>query len=331
MSFGFNQESVNGGLAELVRQFCLLNHLIPPASCSQYNGTQRMPFMVWHDMLDAVNQQYQQPAMGLQIAELIEPAHVGIMAYLGLSCQNLGEALIRFERYHRLAYDCNAMEIHLTPNEVEIRWGVEAGKPGQLVDETAIALFKNIAQQLIAPASLQLSCIAFVNPDPGHLAQYEHYFGCPVQFEATHTRIVLPLSMLSLPVKRADQTLQHLLDHQAKALLLELPEHDLFDQALQQHITEAVQQGIIDIESIAAKMNYSTRSMQRELLARNYTFQQRLAQVRETLAKQYLKDHHLSLLDISLLLAYSEQSAFQRAFKQWTGQIPYQWRKNSTA
>lgn len=331
MAFGFNQESVHGGLANLIRLFCEMNGLVTPTSCAHYQSNQRMPFAVWQNILQEVNQQYQQPAVGLKIAELIQPAHLGIMAYIGLSCQTLGEALARFERYHRLAYDCNDLELNAQHSEVEISWGVAAGKPGQLVDETAIGLFKNITEQLISPAQLTLCRIEFVNPAPRHLAIYQEYFGCPVIFNSQRTRIIMPLGLLGLPLKRADQTLQQLLDHQAAALLNELPEHDVFDQTLQQQITEAVQQGMIDIDYVAAKMHCSSRGLQRELLKRQYTFQQRLAQVRETLAKQYLLDDSLSLIDIALLLAYSEQSAFQRAFKQWTNQTPSQWRKQHSS
>lgn len=35
----------------------------------------------------------------------------------------------------------------------------------------------------------------------------------------------------------------------------------------------------------------------------------------------------LSRQDLALLLGYSEQSAFTRAFRQWTGQAPRQWRQ----
>ncbi|MEX7656241.1 helix-turn-helix domain-containing protein [Pseudomonas aeruginosa] len=35
----------------------------------------------------------------------------------------------------------------------------------------------------------------------------------------------------------------------------------------------------------------------------------------------------MSLQEIALLLCYSEQSAFQRAFKQWSGLTPQQWRQ----
>ena len=49
--------------------------------------------------------------------------------------------------------------------------------------------------------------------------------------------------------------------------------------------------------------------------------------IRLALAKKYLLDPHLNLQQIALLLGYSEQSAFQRAFKQWTQQTPQNWRK----
>lgn len=331
MSFGFNRESVNGGLAELIQSFCQQAHLPIPAACQQYQGSQRIPFEVWQNILQTVNNHYQHPALGLQIARLIRPAHLGIMGYLGLSCQNLGEALLRFERYHRLAYDCNDLQIQSLEHGIEISWGIDAGKPGQLVDETAIALFTNIAQQLIAPTPLPLIKVEFVNPKPACATLYHDYFGCPVVFEAARTCIHIPFSILNAATSRADNTLNQLLENQAAVLLHELPQHDRFDQLLQRNMMQAVQQGSIQIELIAAKMGLSVRGLQRELVRRHYSFQQRLAQVRETLAKQYLQDPHLSLIDIALLLAYSEQSAFQRAFKQWTGQTPHQWRLSHTS
>jgi AraC-like DNA-binding protein len=65
------------------------------------------------------------------------------------------------------------------------------------------------------------------------------------------------------------------------------------------------------------------------LQQQNSSYQQRVQQVRYMLATEYLSDPHLSLQDIALLLCYSEQSAFQRAFKHWSGQTPQQWRQQS--
>jgi AraC-like DNA-binding protein len=46
---------------------------------------------------------------------------------------------------------------------------------------------------------------------------------------------------------------------------------------------------------------------------------------RQALALGYVRDPGLSLLDIAYLLGFSEQSAFQRAFKRWTGAKGPRW------
>ena len=50
--------------------------------------------------------------------------------------------------------------------------------------------------------------------------------------------------------------------------------------------------------------------------------------VRRELAERYLAEPTLDLTDLAFLLGYSEQSAFQRAFKRWTGQTPGEYRRN---
>jgi AraC-like DNA-binding protein len=70
----------------------------------------------------------------------------------------------------------------------------------------------------------------------------------------------------------------------------------------------------------------SERTLQRHLAQAGLSFQALLDRSRQHLAEAYLRDPRLELAEIALLLGYSEQSAFQRAFKQWTGQTPRQWR-----
>ena len=52
-----------------------------------------------------------------------------------------------------------------------------------------------------------------------------------------------------------------------------------------------------------------------------------LENTRRELAVRYLLDKTLSLTDIALLLGYSEQSAFNRAFKRWYQEPPKMYRK----
>jgi AraC-like DNA-binding protein len=56
-----------------------------------------------------------------------------------------------------------------------------------------------------------------------------------------------------------------------------------------------------------------------------------LQKTRQQIAQQYLKERRLTLSEIALLLGYSEQSAFSRAFKQWLGITPLRFQKSLAA
>lgn len=270
------------------------------------------------------------PALGLEIAKFARPAHIGVLAYLSASCSTLGEALQQFRRYHRLAYDCSAPTLMAQGDGriLTMNWAFEAGKPGQLVDEFAIGMFYQLLQQLVAPVRITLRQLAFINPSPPTLQPYERFFGCPVQFSASLTTVSFDIELLALPLTRPDAALQAILDAQAQALLTALPSKDLFNQQFQQIIVQSIQQGEVSILAVAERLGLSVRGLQRRLATQNLHYQAELDRIRLVLADQYLKDLQLGLADIALLLGYSEQSAFQRAYKHWTGQTPQKMRRH---
>ena len=328
---GYNAEgrSVSGTLASLIKGYCEQHGLITPELCSRYLGSKRIPIMTWVAMLQAIADQDARPGLGLAIAAQVEPKHVGILAYLSLSCHTLAEVLQHLQHYHRLAYDGSQLVVRLLTDHVEISWGSDAGDLGLLADETAIGFFYTILHQLIAPHPLSLISVDFIHPEPKHADVYRQFFGAPVHFGCDRTCVRIATQYLLLPLVREDSTLREILDQQAQALLAELPKHDSFDGLLQQLLMQAVHEGAAQIDEIAHQLGLSTRGLQRKLKERGYSFEQRLAQVRYTLALQYLKDQTLGLAEIAVMLGYSEQSAFQRAFKGWSGQTPQQYRKEN--
>jgi AraC-like DNA-binding protein len=59
------------------------------------------------------------------------------------------------------------------------------------------------------------------------------------------------------------------------------------------------------------------------------TYQKLLAAVRKEIALSYLKEKEATICDIAFLLGFSEQSAFNHAFKRWTGFTPREYLKRS--
>ncbi len=319
--------SVYGGLGQLLYGYCQAKGIAISPQLQQLQQVERFEFSVWRERLDEIAQHSSSPALGLEIAEYIQPKHLGVMAYIAMSCHTLAEALARYHHFYRLIYDGSHLEIEVKGPLLHIRW---AELPAHLVTpltaEIAVALLAQFLKQFLDIQKICFEQVNFAHHSRKTLV-YEQYFGCNVKFGQAHTELILPLKILQQPIRQADPTLEQLLMQQAQALLDKLPHSTQLDQRLQQAILLGLQRNNYQIEHIADQLKLSVRQLQRHLQQQNSRYQHRVQQVRHMLAVQYLQDPHLSLHEIALLLSYSEQSAFQRAFKQWTGQTPRQWRK----
>ena len=70
----------------------------------------------------------------------------------------------------------------------------------------------------------------------------------------------------------------------------------------------------------------SERTLQRRLKDEGVTFAALVDEVRPDLARMYLADPKLAIFEVAFLLGYSEPSAFNRAFRRWTGTSPSDFR-----
>ena len=77
---------------------------------------------------------------------------------------------------------------------------------------------------------------------------------------------------------------------------------------------------------IARLFSMHHRTLGRHLAREGVTFQQVVDEIRFTIARDLLANTELSLDQISVMLRYSEPSAFTRAFRRWSGQSPSAWR-----
>lgn len=294
---------------------------------TQYNANSRMPFTDWWDALAVISRIYNKPHIGLEVGTYIQASHCGVLGYLSLSCEYLAEALQRFERFQRLLYEGNEGGAVIEGDRVIFSWPFDYGYSTRESDETLISGLATYIQMLAGDVSVKPLAVGFVHEKPESLAPFKQYLGCDVEFSCKNTDIAFPVSMLTLKVEKADPVLRALLDQQADTLLDVLPSGDQFEQQFYKFLLVAMQDGQPTIEAVARAMNMSARTLHRRLVDRSLVFKTLLQKTRYQLANQYLKESRLTLSEITLLLGYSEQSAFSRAFKQWTGETPLRYQK----
>jgi AraC-like DNA-binding protein len=83
------------------------------------------------------------------------------------------------------------------------------------------------------------------------------------------------------------------------------------------------------LAEIAASQHVSPRTLIRRLKQGNTSYQSILDDVRKTVSRDFLRNSSMSVARISWRLGFQDPSNFSRAFRNWYGMSPQQYRKQS--
>lgn len=326
---------VAASLTGLISAFLDQRQLALPvlrAQLAKLGSGPRMPITAWWALLDDLQQALpDEPALGLQVGACVQPHHVGVLGYLALYSETLGQALLRFTRYQPLLHNLAPSLIGQQGDALVIRWGTEDHPSTTLSDDVLVAGLMVSVRQLTGRSDLRALRIDSPRAAPADATPYALFHGCPVHFGSPVAAVHLPLWVMHLPVNTQDTHLTGLLEQQAEALLQALPSPDALLTQLQQHIVAVLQDGPPDAAAVAARIGLSERSLYRALQQRGLRYKTVLNRLRHELAKDYLRNPQLTLPEIAFMLGYAEQSVFSRAFRQWEGDSPLRWRRLSLA
>ncbi len=81
------------------------------------------------------------------------------------------------------------------------------------------------------------------------------------------------------------------------------------------------------VDRIARRLSLSRRSLQRRLSEQGTNFERIARSVLRDKAYEQLGRGDRPITDIAFALGYSDPAHFTRAFRQWTGMSPQQWRR----
>ena len=275
------------------------------------------------------------PGLDLHLGELLNPAALGVAAYVLLHSPTLGAALAQLVRYQDVACQGVALRLRPAPEWAGGQWlALTLSSPAIIYPEYVynselslyLALARTLTGQPVRPAAVRLAY-----PRPADVSLHEQVLG-PVAFGAAETAVAFDAATLALPVVGANPALFPLFEQHAAALLAALPGRAaaLPDQ-VRQAIVALLKGQAPSLAAIANHLCLSTRTLQTHLHAAGHRYQSLLDAVRRDLAERHLREPYLSLTDLTFLLGYSELSVFVRSFKRWTGQTPGQFRQQFLA
>ena len=92
-------------------------------------------------------------------------------------------------------------------------------------------------------------------------------------------------------------------------------------------IQDALPSGIPSIDHVGRQVGMSSRTLTRRLSESGNSYRGLIKQTQEEISKDLLLNTSRSIGEIAFQTGFSEQSAFNRAFKCWTGKSPVEFRK----
>lgn len=286
----------------------------------------RLPLAEWQDALACVAKATGYEDLGLRIAAHAQLGDLGVLGYVLQQCTNIGTALHRLQQYERLINDVNRVQLSVTHESVTLCWGMEHGRPGPLVDEFSIALLIKLTRELV-PTIGHPTAVDFINPPPHSVQPYRQFFGCPVRFAQTQTRVVFPVAWLSIHLPTPNPAHLRRALASADQAMANLPLSSPWQQRVAHLIQQQLHEQAPTLRGIAKQLGTSSRSLHRYLVAEGTQLRQVIEQVRNQLAEFYLRDSRLQLTEIAYLLGYGDLTAFSRAFRRQQGVSPQCWRR----
>jgi AraC-like DNA-binding protein len=267
------------------------------------------------------------PFLALHAAERTPFGAFRVLDYLAATGATVGDGVRRAAAWFALVDPRGVLEVREEAARVALVFrsaiGGELPPPAQ---EYTLAMFlarvRHVAARAVRPAGVR-----FTFPRPIAAAEHARSFGIEPEFDAEHAALVLSRETWELRLPSADPELFATLDAHARRALAGATGEGELARRVRVAIAAALEGAVPSVGEVARRLGLSERTLQRRLEAADTSFAQLLDEVRRERALVFLGAPDVSIAEVSWLLGFSEQSAFTRAFRRWTGEAPSGWRR----
>lgn len=196
----------------------------------------------------------------------------------------------------------------------------------RLSNEATLASVTSIVRE-VSPAPFAPLEVHFRHPPPSSVAAHETYFGCPVRFGSELDALLVPAQALERPNRLGDEGITRFLLRHLDGELQRLPADPTLRESVRDTIARSLSDGVPRAAVVARRLGLSERTLQRRLAADGLSFQTLVDDARRDLAEGLLSRSDYPLAEVAFLTGFSEQSAFNRAFRRWHDQTPATYRE----
>ena len=265
------------------------------------------------------------PAIGLHLGSEACVEHHDPAAIAALCSQSFGDAVQRMARYKQLT--CPE-EIHtdVARDEVAVEFVwllAEEDEPAVLVDlclSWILGIGRRGTGQPFNPLRVELA------RSTAHRERLEGHYGCRVQFRAPRNALVFRAADLERPFVTHNADLLAMLGPQLDKELRLRRQGESLAERVKATVKRLLAGRRPALQDVARQLGMSARTLQRRLGESGATFQSMMEEARREMARHYLGQTSLELVETAYLLGFEDSNSFFRAFHHWEGTSPGEWR-----
>lgn len=291
----------------------------------------RVPLSRYLALFEAAIDLCGEPALALHFGEAVRMQDISIVGLVCEVAETTAEVGRQLNRYARLVIDEGRPQDMVRPALAADGVWMEVVSEAycrhpHLIEAELTRLVCNTRATYGAVPEFQAMrfplAAHFTHPEPAYRADYERIFQAPVVFGADKNALLLDARFPFLKQPPMNRFAFGALSDRADALLKQLEASDTLRARVESLLMSMLHTGDASVDTVAAKMGLSRRTLQRKLAAEGVTFEGVLDDLRRQLALHYLNGKKVSANETAYLVGFSEPAAFSRAFKRWTGASP---------
>lgn len=247
-----------------------------------------------------------------------------------LYASDFRDAIGRIERFKRMG----ACEVFET-EEASGLWTITKAWPFATEAEPAVSVDLSFMSLLelgrrgtgrrITPARVE-----FHRSGPAS-AELADYFGAPIVCGAPRNAMTFHVADLAAPFPGHSPEFLDLVTPGLAAAFAELQTGQETADRVKAVLKRSLASGRPEVAHVARDLGMSERTLQRRITDEATTFRTLLADARRELSEQLLADPAIQIDEVTYLLGYQDTTSFYRAFKEWAGVSPGEWRAGAVA
>lgn len=275
-------------------------------------------------VLDAVGNE----ALGIDIGWSLPPTAYGSFGYALLCSETMGDVVELTQRYWHMVGRGTSLSVQEAGDDCTMEVTLLVPTPEvmrPLIFETTFSSLYRGLLLLVGPQAEGKLEVWFDFPPPPHAEKAREVLG--------NVRYEMPTNRLRFPRQLLDTQLGMHNPAALKFALEQLKREDALQSADTGQIVGHVRERMVfdvdgypTLEGIARQLNMTPRTLRRRLDQEGTSFKRIMEEAKRRDALRLLDDYDLDIQRVAELLGYQDPANFTRAFRQWTGQTPSQYR-----